>query len=1091
MLNKCTLQMRLRMKFRHRVAVFCGLCAVAFIYILMIFLGLLPNTFSSHQEKLRKFMEQNPLQFHFYRSQISSGECRADFSTPKGVISTLEISQKTNYKSSGGDYVLPHPPVDKVAYGAGLEPLKVIIMPHSHVDPGWIETVDGYYNKKVRSILDSMVRKLHIYNDLTFIWAEIVFFSRWWDEKTDLIRLQVKDLVKEGRLEFVLGGWVMPDEASTSYTSVIDQLTEGHQWLLDNLGVIPNNSWSVDPFGHSGTMPYIWKLAGMKNMVIGRIHQAVKGQLIHDGNLEFNWKQVWDGSNDGDIFCHVMPYMIYTLHQTCGPDKYICSQYDFKQKPGDPMNVFVKPITPENIAKRAQRLYEQYRLKGSIFKHKTILVALGDDFRFNLPEEWDQQYENYKKLMDYMNNQREWKINVKFGTLNDFFKNVRKSEKDKGIQFQSISGDFFPYSDHDSAYWTGYFSTRPFDKRFYRETESKLHSAEIMHAVARAYSKKWQSELVGGNRVPKLLSEARNNLGLFLHHDAVTGTSKDYVMEDYENRLLDAYNNAGMVINYAAQFLLTQGKLPSDPPVFEQELTRLDGKHFAMHNTINVTKSGSRIALFNPTGHIRSEFVEFIVDSIDLEIKDSKRKVRPFQINPVYTSPTEVDRKVFEIVFLVEIPAFSIETYIIQKTNKSPSGFWSKIKVYNSDEFIVGPELKFEQEIPRRRGNVHEPIFIENSQIGAEFKSFNGLLTKIVDKTNNRTKETQVLLDFKEYKSRGSGAYIFFPYGSANDIVQPTPVVRVVEGPFVTEVQVPFYCMYHRVKLYHHPGLQGRQLHIQNTLDMFAVNFRDKEPIMRLSTSILNEKGSFFTDQNGFQYVQRKSHPTDKNYQNIERNYYPATTMAFLQDSDTRITLHTGQPMGVASLERGWLEVMLDRQLLYDDGRGLGEGVSDNKLTMTSFILQVEHSDLALRETTFSYPSIQSLVTNEVLMHPLERIFSLINSDIVNLNFSPMQNSLPCDIHISSMKTLYHSNGNCEGTGLVLHRRGFRCGLPTDAVPCLEKDINLEGLFPGVEDNSIQETTLGFTKKKASHVSLRKLDVSPMEIKSFLISENN
>ncbi|WAR20083.1 hypothetical protein MAR_001921 [Mya arenaria] len=135
-LNKCTLQMRLRMKFRHRVAV-------------------------SHQEKLRKFMEQNPLQFHFYRSQISSGECRADFSTPKGVISTLEISQKTNYKSSGGDYVLPHPPVDKVAYGA------------------------------VRSILDSMVRKLHIYNDLTFIWAEIVFFSRWWDEKTDLIRLQV------------------------------------------------------------------------------------------------------------------------------------------------------------------------------------------------------------------------------------------------------------------------------------------------------------------------------------------------------------------------------------------------------------------------------------------------------------------------------------------------------------------------------------------------------------------------------------------------------------------------------------------------------------------------------------------------------------------------------------------------------------------------------------------------------------------------------------------------------------------------------------------------------------------------------------
>ena len=52
--------------------------------------------------------------------------------------------------------------------------------------------------RKIRSILDGMVRKLHTYADLTFIWAEIVFFSRWWAEKTDLIRLQVKDLVKEG-----------------------------------------------------------------------------------------------------------------------------------------------------------------------------------------------------------------------------------------------------------------------------------------------------------------------------------------------------------------------------------------------------------------------------------------------------------------------------------------------------------------------------------------------------------------------------------------------------------------------------------------------------------------------------------------------------------------------------------------------------------------------------------------------------------------------------------------------------------------------------------------------------------------------------
>ncbi|CAG7723459.1 unnamed protein product, partial [Allacma fusca] len=40
------------------------------------------------------------------------------------------------------------------------------------------------------------------------------FFSRWWKELSTEKRAAVKKIVKSKQLEFVAGGWVMPDEAN-------------------------------------------------------------------------------------------------------------------------------------------------------------------------------------------------------------------------------------------------------------------------------------------------------------------------------------------------------------------------------------------------------------------------------------------------------------------------------------------------------------------------------------------------------------------------------------------------------------------------------------------------------------------------------------------------------------------------------------------------------------------------------------------------------------------------------------------------------------------------------------------------------------
>ncbi len=63
-------------------------------------------------------------------------------------------------------------------------------------------------------------------------------------------------------------GFVMTDEATVNLYSMIDQLIEGQQWTKMHLDIVPRTSWSVDPFGHGSTFPYILNKAGVKGMVI-------------------------------------------------------------------------------------------------------------------------------------------------------------------------------------------------------------------------------------------------------------------------------------------------------------------------------------------------------------------------------------------------------------------------------------------------------------------------------------------------------------------------------------------------------------------------------------------------------------------------------------------------------------------------------------------------------------------------------------------------------------------------------------------------------------------------------------------------------
>ncbi|CAG2122833.1 unnamed protein product, partial [Medioppia subpectinata] len=157
----------------------------------------------------------------------------------------------------------------------------------------------------------------------------------------------------------------------------------------------------------------------------------------------------------------------------CGPDPKVCCQFDFKRLPPSrvkcPWKAPPHKITDSNVHERSQLLLDQYRKKSILFKTKSLLVPLGDDFRFDKSEEWDAQTSNYQKLFDYMNSKSDWNVEIKFATLGEYFKSFKSTNV-----FPTLSGDFFTYCDRDDHYWSGFYTSKPFFKRFERILESHL-----------------------------------------------------------------------------------------------------------------------------------------------------------------------------------------------------------------------------------------------------------------------------------------------------------------------------------------------------------------------------------------------------------------------------------------------------------------------------------------------------------------------------------------------------------------------------------------------------------------------------------------
>ena len=1045
--------------------------------------------------------KDNTLYFKKKQPQtIQQCELGAQSSKPRALadIKSWEILEKLTPESTGrmvrngvfvNDNRQNNEPDPAAEAKRSKRPLKVIVVPHSHCDPGWHKTVDGYFDDQTHPTLDNMVEKLMKFPKMTFIWAESVFLSLWWKGIDDNKKNDVKRLIKEGRLEIVVGSWVVPDEANPHYFALIDQMIEGHQWLWDNIGVKPNNTWALDPFGYSSGLPYLYKLAGFENMVILRVHEHVKNELIKQQALEFKWRQSWDQNGENDIRTQMMPYKLYNIKHTCGPDHQVCLLFDFRNIPGEISESRAEPITQFNVDRLSKILLGQYHKKARLFRHNVLLVPLGDDFRYDRNIEWDQQYKNYMMLFNHMNGQPSWNVQARFGTLQDYFNELDVEMKlDPSLKLPTLEGDFFPYTDEHDDFWTGYFTSRPYDKNLGREVESHIRMADIFNAVATAGGVSQGRRYMYSDSNLRLLENAHQALGLFQHHDAITGTARSYVVIDYENRLNTALMDTQSVIMNAVKHLLSD---TMDTKKFVIDIDDAYSMRSVMKSrkVIRVSPLGTDVVFANSLSNTRHELVHLLVSADTVEVISHEGDIIPSQMAPVWRTMELVNDQ-FELVFYVTLPPMSVTTYKVRAASrdKGRKNSASLVRLYNTQDYRVPHNIRFQVLPPGGQS-----ILLENDEYRLRFSTRTGLMHTLTTKKTIQT--TKLNMQYLMYKSRGSGAYIFNPAGPAIDNeLSSRPSVRVITGPLMSEIHIIHTSLTSKVRIYNTTRPLGLAIAVENVVDMRDLN--DKELVMRLSTDILTN-GTFYTDMNGLEIIRRKRNPRF----GVQANYYPMTSMAYIEDTRSRLTVVTGQPLGVTSPSDGSFEVMLDRRLSYDDGRGLGEGVLDNKVTPSRFFIMLEHPTVAARSQQSASapkpsdplprPSLTSVLLGERLNYPIFTLFAASNNSEASVRqYKAFKEPLQCDVRVVDMRTLRGvASKEPERVALVLHRQAYDCAFSqADLSTCpAEGSIRLDNLFAHAPITRAKQTSLSLMHDKRTQKVDQSVALNPMELATYVV----
>ncbi|KAK0161282.1 hypothetical protein PV327_009769 [Microctonus hyperodae] len=899
--------------------------------------------------------------------------------------------------------------------------LNVHLVAHTHDDVGWLKTVDQYYygsktsiqNAGVEYIIDSVIQALKRNPERKFIYVETAFLWKWWQRQDENIREDVRLLINEGRLEIIGGGWSMNDEATTHYNSIVDQFTWGFRLLNDTFGECarPKIGWQIDPFGHSREQASLFAQFGFDGMFLGRLDHEDKAQRLMNKTTEFIWKASSSLGRKAELFSVV-------LFNTYSPPPGFCFDILCSDEP-----MIDDPESPDNNIDVKVALFVAYcQVQANSYNTNNIIITMGQDFNYQNAHTW---FTNLDKLIKYTNKLYGSKVNVFYSTPSCYVKSVNDAQ----ISWNTKSDDFFPYSSDPHAFWTGYFTSRPALKFFERMGNNLLQIVKQLSVSSNIMD---SEDLI----------QFREAMGVMQHHDAVTGTEKQHVAEDYA-RLL--YKTMAKGANTAAEAI---GKKMIEKNNALKVIPKLDSCFLLNISSciISETEKTFMTIIYNPTSQSLSKYIRVPVTGNDYIVKNSVGDKIATQLVPIpeviLQLPGRVSNATRELVFYaVNIPALGYETFYISDTTSEES-MKNKIIYPSKASSIANKSYNI---TVSSNGDVVIQSKKHDVNIVQSFQYYEGT------KGNNTG-----------WTNRASGAYIFRPKESIVHNLPFTGNYKIFEGPLVNEIHLTINQFVSQiVRLY----IAEDKIEFEGLIGPIPIEDSIGREVVTKYSSNLSSERTFYTDSNGREMLKRvRDYRPTWNVtlkEKIAGNYYPVTAKIYLEDKikQLRLSVLNDRAQGGTSMIDGQLELMLHRRLLNDDAFGVGEALNEKAFGKglvvrgTQYLIVSDLNDIASAELLEKSSTVQLALRPWIFFSSIPNIAFNELPNLYQLRTSSLRKKLPPNVHILTYEPWK------DGKVLLRLEHLFEVGQAGALSSPVEVDIT--DLFNDFKIVSLRETTLG------------------------------